>query len=232
MTPSFVTIDLDTTGPQSVSISIDGGALYVTDAEGDCVLTLTSPDADTTHVKIYGDVDDAFAPTQYRAAEGDAPWVPIAATKNIRLSSGDGSKTVRAKFRDDVDNVSDEATDSVTLATDLPEVTVMSGPTPDKISKNTGKRVSNLVWQSDQQYDAYKVKLVPADSSPHTAGTQILTTNGSTNVSGSTANQPADTNVSTDIDGADLEVAAGGPGNDGDKIVKVFVQNDAGLWSP
>lgn len=226
---SYVEIQLDTTAPSGHSVSIAGGALYTTGR--DVVLTLTSPDADTAQVKIYGDVDDSFAPTEYRATEANAPWVTFAGTKNVRLSSGDGSKTVKIKVRDDVWNVSSEATDSITLDSTLPVVTVQSGPTPDKISKVSGKDVSTIVWQSDSQYDAYKVKLVPATTSLHSEGTEIPATGGSTNVSGSTANQPADTNVTTEIDGDDLETAAGGGGNDGDKIVKVFVQDDAGNWS-
>lgn len=226
---SHVTITLDTTAPSGHSVSIDGGALYATTR--DVELTLFSPDADTTQVKIYGDVDDAFAPTEYRALEADAPWVTFTTLKNVRLSTGDGSKTVRVKFRDDVWNVSLEATDSITLDTTVPVVTVQSGPTPAKISKVSGKSASVIIWQSGSQYDAYKVKLVPNSSSLHSEGTQIPTTAGSINVQGAVADRPADTNVSTTIEGADLETAAGGPGNDGAKVIKIFVQDDAGNWS-
>jgi hypothetical protein len=58
-----------------------------------------------------------------------------------------------------------------------------------------------------------------------TAGTQIPTTGGSTNVSGGAVN--AATTVTTNIDGADLQTA----GAEGDNVVKIFVQDDAGNWS-
>jgi hypothetical protein len=101
-------------------------------------------------------------------------------------------------------------------------------PSPDKISEVEGKDETTIVWQSSQQYDEYKVKVVPAEGSLHSAGTQIPTTAGSTNVSGSTPNQPATTNVTTTVDGTDLKTAGGA---DGDKIIKIFVKDDAGNWS-
>ena len=225
--PSHVTVVLDTTAPGGVTITIEAGALYATDRDVDVTIATTDPDTTGYTMKLYGDVDDAFAPTEYRALEADAPWINFATSKTIRVSTGEGSKTLKLKVRDDVHNVSSEATDSITIDTTVPVVTVQSGPTPAKISKQTGKRTSTIVWQSDSIYDEYKVKVVPATDSLHTAGTQIPTTGGSTNVSGSTPDQPAATNVTTDIDGADLETA----GAEGNNIVKVFVKDDAGNWS-
>jgi hypothetical protein len=223
---SYVTITLDTTAPGGVVIDLASGADFT--AVRDIVAALTTTDGTTTGytMKLWGDVDTAYD-SDVQATEGASNWITYAATKAIRLSTGDGSKTIHLKIRDDVNNASTEATDSITLDTTIPVATIQSGPTPAKISKQTGKRTSTVVWQSDSQYDAYKIKVVPATNSIHTAGTQIPTTGGSTNVSGSTANQPALTNVTSTIDGADLETA----GAEGANIVKVFVQDDAGNWS-
>ena len=226
---SYTTITLDTTAPGGVTVSINGGDSLTTD--DDVTLTIATSDGDTTgyQMKVYGDLDDAAAPSEYRADEADAPWISYATSKSVRLAAGDGSKTVKIKIRDDVWNVSSEATDTITLDATVPVVTIQPGsPDVSKISKVSGRDVATIVWQSDSQYDEYKVKVVPATGSVHTAGTVIPSAGGSTNVSGSTADQPADTNVTTEITGTDLESASAG---DGDKIIKVFVKDDAGNWS-
>ena len=226
---AHVTVTLDTTGPAGVTVNINGGAAYATSR--DVTLAIGTSDGDTTGytMKIYGDVDDAFDTANYRATEGNAPWISYATSKSVRLANGDGSKTVRIKVRDDVWNVSSEATDAITLDTSLPVVTVQGGsPDVSKISKIATKDTVQITWQADQQYDAYKVKVVPATGSLESAGTQIPTTAGSTNVGGSAGDYPATTNVTTTIKGTDLETASAG---DGAKIIKIFVQDDAGNWS-
>jgi mRNA-degrading endonuclease toxin of MazEF toxin-antitoxin module len=226
---SYVTVTLDTTAPAGVTVSINGGAAYATSR--DVTLTIATSDTPTTGytMKIYGDVDDAFDTANYRTLEANAPWITYATSKSVRLTTGDGAKTVRIKVRDDVWNVSSEATDAVTLDTTLPTVTVQAGsPDVTKISKISGKDTVTIVWQSDQIYDEYKVKVVPATGSTEAAGTTVPTTAGSTNTSGSTANAPAATNVTTTIKGTDLETASAG---DGAKIIKIFVKDDAGNWS-
>ena len=69
--------------------------------------------------------------------------------------------------------------------------------------------------------------VVPSVSSEHTAGTQIPTTGGSTNMSGNTQTA-ASTAVNCTIYGADLETASSG---DGTKIIKVFAKDLNGNWS-
>jgi len=227
MASSFL-LELDTTAPGSPAVSINSGATFTID--DDVTLGISTSDGDTTgySMKIYGDVDDSFATSEYRASEANAPWITFNGTKSVRLSATDGSKTVRVKIRDDVNNVSSEATDSITLDTTAPQVTVTSGPTPNTISKQTGKRTSTFDWQADAAFEAYKIKVVTNASDAHTAGTQIPTTAGSTNMSGSAGGYPATTPITSTIDGADLETASAGDGN---KRVKVFVQDAAGNWS-
>lgn len=225
---SYVTVTLDTTGPASPTVSIDSGATYATDQT--VTLTIGTADGDTTgyQMKVYGDVDEA-ADANVQSTKADSTWITFTTSKSIELSSGDGSKTIYVTIRDDVYNESSEASDSITLDTTVPVVTVQAGsPDVSKISKIATKDTVSITWQSSQQYDAYKVKVVPATDSIHSAGAQIPDTAGSTNVQGSTANQPADTNVTTTVKGADLETASAG---DGSKIIKIFVQDDAGNWS-
>lgn len=223
---SYVDLTLDTTPPGGVAVEIDGGAAYATAL--DVVLGISTTDPDTTGytVKIYGDVDDAHAPAEYRALEADAPWVNFAALKNVRLSAGDGGKTVRVKVRDDVWNVSAETTDAIILDTTVPVVTVTVDVDPDKISEVAGKDEATFTWESNSAYQAYKVKVVPATDSLNGAGTQIPNAAGSINVSGGAG--AAATPVVTTIDGTDLKNADPG---DGTKHVKVFVQDLAGNWS-
>jgi hypothetical protein len=70
---------------------------------------------------------------------------------------------------------------------------------------------------------AWKVKLVPANSSAQDAGMQIPTTGGSTNMTGTTL--AANTSQQCTINGTDLSTAAGG--SDGTYIIKVFGQAPA-----
>lgn len=230
---STVTITLDTSAPGGVSITLAGGAATVTTRDIVAAIACTDPDLTGYQMKIYGDVDDAFDTANYRSAEANAPWVSFATTKNVRLSSGDGAKTVRVKVRDDVWNTSGEQTDGVTLDTSIPVMSVTSGPTPARISKQTGKRTSSFNWQSDVALSAYEVRLVANALDARGSGTLIGTSGGSSNVSGGAV--AATTPVTTQIDGADLETAGvngAAAYNGASGIVKVFGQAASnGQWS-
>src|ERR1044072_2012026 len=230
---SSVTITLDTSAPGGVSITLAGGASVVTSRDITAAIACTDADLTGYQMKIYGDVDDAFDTANYRASEANAPWISFATSKNIRLSSGDGAKTVRQKDRDDVGNTATEQTDGTTLDTTIPVITVNSGPTPARISKQSSKRTSSFAWQSDIALSAYQVRLVANADDARGAGTLIGTTGGSTNVSGGATG--ATTPVTTQIDGADLETAGvngAAAYNGAAGIVKVFGQSAAnGQWS-
>lgn len=225
---SSVTITLDTTVPGGVTVTAEGGAAQTTDLDID--LAIACSDGDTTgySMKIYGNVDDAFDTANYRAAEANAPWISFSTTKSVRVSTGDGTKTIRVKVRDTVGNASTEATDTITLNTAVPVVTVTAGPTAAKISKVATFDSSQFTWQSDLGFDEYKVKVVASSSDAHTSGVQVPTTAGSGNVAGTATGYPAATGIVTTIKGADLETASAG---DGAKIVKVFVKDATGAWS-
>jgi len=222
---AHVTIQLDTTGPQSPAVVLNSGDPNT--VSRDVSAAITSSDGDAVMVKIYGDVDDAFDTGHYRALEADAPWITLASPHSVRLSTGDGAKTVKVKLRDDVLNVSSEATDTITLDTSVPTIVVDDGPDPPKISKVATADESEIVWHPDADIVEYKVKAVSASGSAHSTGTQIPTTAGSSNVGGVVA-VDADESVTTTINGTDLETASAGDGN---KIVKIFGKDASGNWS-
>src|SRR3954471_7094034 len=105
------TLTLDTTGPAGVAGSINAGATYTTSR--DVTLGPTTTDSDTTgyQIKIWGNVDTAFD-ANIQATEGASTWITLTASMAVRLSTGDGSKTLTWRLRDDVNNESSTATDS------------------------------------------------------------------------------------------------------------------------
>jgi hypothetical protein len=223
--PTNFLLTLDTTAPGGVAVSIDAGAAFTTDRDVSVAISSTDPDLTGYTVKIYGDVDAAFD-ANVQPLEANSAWITLASPHAVRISTGDGTKTIKVKVRDDVHNVSSEATDTITLDTSAPVPNVTSGPTPSKVSKQASKDTASFVWSSDADFVAYKVKVVPSSGSLHSAGTQIPTTAGSSNMSGSGA-VSAGSPITSSINGADLETA----GAEGANVVKVFVQDSAGNWS-
>ena len=224
---SYFNITLDTLAPSGATFSINNDAAFTaTDA---VTAYFNTVDGDTTgyEIKIWGDVDTS-ADADVQATENASAWIAYSSTYAITLSSGDGSKTVYAKIRDDVWNETAQLSDSITLDTTAPVVTITTNPDVSRISKVSGKDTVTFGWESDTQYDEYKVKVVSSSAALHSEGTTIGTGNGSTNTSGSTLNEPANTEVTTTINGSDLEAASAG---DGSKVIKVFVKDDAGNWS-
>jgi hypothetical protein len=217
---STVSINLDTTGPAGVSIVLDGGAPIANSTAVSAAVTTTDTPTTGYQVKFWGDITSA-------ATEALATWVALASPHALTLTTGDAVKTVNAKIRDNVANESAIASDTITLDTTLPVVTVTSGPTAPKISEVTGFDKSSFTWSVDSSFDEYKVKVVLATGDPHTAGTLIPATAGSTNVAGALGPYPAATNITTGIDATDLKAASPG---DGDKIVKVFARQGT-QWS-
>ena len=221
---NYFTLVLDTTGPGSPTISFPGA--FITDQL--VTVNISTSDADKTgyQMLIWGDVDETFE-TNIKSTEGTSSWISYASTKQIKMSSSDGSKTIYLKIRDDVLNVSSQASATTSLDTTLPVANVVTGPDVTKISKVATKDTATFTWKADSKIVAYEVRVVPAVDSPHDAGSLIGTINGSTNTSGSTTIN-ADTNTTTKITGADLELASSG---DGAKIIKVFIKDEAGNWS-
>ncbi len=212
---SYFNLTLDTLAPSITVFSINSGASVTTSVN--VTLSITAEDA--TSMKIWG--------INGVATESAASWETFSATKAVQLTSGDGSKTVYIKVRDSVYNESAVSSDTITLSTAIPTITI-TGPDVSVISEQAGKNVATFSFQSSMALKAWKVKLVPSNSSAHDAGTQIPTTGGSTNMTGTTL--AANTTKECKIYGTDLSSAVGG--TDGTYIIKVFGQASANdLWS-
>ena len=216
---SYFNLTLDTTAPSGLTLQINDGALYATSTA--VKLTIAVEDESTTgyQMKIWG-IDRV-------ADESSASWENFAPSKSVNLTSGDGLKTVYIKVRDDVGNESAQVSDTITLNTAVPVVTI-TGPDKSKISKVSGFNTAIINFTADVEFEEYKVCVVPQSNSTQDAGTLIPTDGGSINTSGSSGEYPASENIQVTITGTDLEAAASG---DGVKIVKVFVKTAAGIWS-
>lgn len=225
---NYFYLTLDTTGPSSPSITIEGGSAYVSNQIVNT--SISTGDGDTTgyQMKIWGDVDGTYD-TDIQSTEGASNWITFSASQQLKLSSGDGAKTIYLRIRDDVHNQSAQASDGTTLDTTLPVVTI-SGPDVSKISKQPTKNVSSFSFTVNEVFDEFKVKVVGSTGASHDTGTLIGTANGSTNTSGSAGGYDTTANgaENVSINGADLETASAG---DGQKIIKVFVKDQAGTWS-
>ena len=217
---SFFNLVLDTTAPQSLSLKINDGAQYTTSTEVTLSISVTDEVTTNYQMKIWGiaSAED----------EGSASWETFANSKTVNLSSGDGAKTVYIKVRDDVYNETSAVSAQIILNTVVPTVTIV-GPDVAKISKVSGKNVSSFTFTSNVTIIAWKVLVVKTSDALHDAGTnvQIPDDGGSVNMQGNETKTTGDS-ISCTIYGADLETASSG---DGTKIVKVFVQNEAGTWS-
>jgi len=99
-----------------------------------------------------------------------------------------------------------------------PGVTVDVSSTPGKISAQTGKDSADFYLTSDEDFQAYQIRKVPADDSTVTEGTLIESGGGGT------ASSPIPLNVTA------AELAAASLG-EGQHRIKVFVQDIAGNWS-
>lgn len=217
---SFFNLTLDTLAPSLLSVQINGDAQYTTSREVTLSISISDESTSGYQMKIWGieGVD----------SEESASWENFSSSKSVTLTDGDGLKTVYVKVRDDVWNESSAQSDSITLNTAVPVVTI-TGPDVAKISKVASKNVSSFTFRCDVKIIEWKVMVVASSSALEGTETnkQIPTDGGSTNMTGSSETE-ADTPVSCSIYGADLEAASAG---DGVKIVKVFVKSEAGIWS-
>ena len=220
---NYFNLTLDTTAPSSPTISLDGGASY---ASAQLITTtINGSGADIIQMLIWGDVDIAHN-ANIQVLEGNSSWITYSTSQQVKLSAGDGSKTIYLKIRDDVYNVSSQASDSIILDTTVPVVT-LTGADLTKISKQTGKNISSFSFSVDSSFVEYKIKVVGATGAAEGTGTLISNANGSINTFG-TGSYPASTPINVQINAADLEIASAG---DSVKIIKVFVKEANNAWS-
>jgi len=222
---NYFNLILDTTSPANPTITLEGGSQYAVGNLINATIGTTDSSVTAYQMKIWGDVDTSHD-TNIQDTEALSQWISYSESKQIKLSSVDGSKEINVKIRDDVHNQSAIASDSIILDTTRPVVNVTQ-PDVSKISKVDGKNVASFSFTADTVFTEYKVKVVSSTGASHDTGSIISTTNGSTNMS-ATGNFAADTPIDCQIYGTDLESANAGDGN---KTVKVFVKDEAGNWS-
>ena len=127
----------DTTIPTG-SISINDGVSYTNFT----TTTLSLSASDSTGVAGY-----YLSTNSTKPSSGDTSWTSISSTTSysadvsFNLDSGDGSKTVYVWYKDEAENVSDTASDSLTLDTTVPTVTI-SSPTSDETNTTTNSTIS------------------------------------------------------------------------------------------
>lgn len=229
--PAYFVLELDTRAPANPVLLINGGAAVTGTPE--VAVQLDSADylggaADVVEMKIWGDVDPTTDAT-IQTLEADSDWRAFDGELNVRLTAGDGRKHLYAKLRDDVLNVTLAFTDFIDLNSTAPIVEVTTAVDEGKISKVVGANTATFGWESSRAFDRYEVRVVPSIGSPSVAGVLIPSTAGSVNVSG-TGSFPADTPITTQVKGTDLQTASPG---DTEKIIKVFVRDaSTAVWSP
>jgi hypothetical protein len=228
MAQNYVTVELDTTSPTGLVISIEGDASFTSDTIVDLALSIDDVDTTGYQMKIWGTGIDTTADVNVQDTELASTWISYATLKQITLTAGDGSKSISARVRDDVHNESSLATDTITLDTAKPVVTVTQPDVP-AISRITGRNVANFSFTCDVPFAEYLVKVVGTTGATNIAGTTIPTTGGSVNTSGTGAFDTSVAPIDVTIYGDDLYTASGA--SDGDKIIKVFCRDEAGNWS-
>jgi hypothetical protein len=223
--PNFFYLKLDRTGPQGISVSINSGQAFTNNVLNN--LTIGTSDGDTTGymMKIWGSVDNAHN-ANIKTTEGASAWIAYNTTQQVKVSATDGLKTINIKVRDRVLNESSQQSASITLDTTLATVSI-TGPDLNEIGENAGANTSSFSFTVDSPFVEYKVCVVPAEGSIHSAGTVIGNAAGSVNVGG-TGTFPASTPINVQIKGTDLYNASN---VDGQKIIKVFVRESSGNWS-
>lgn len=229
MTNSF-TLSVDTTPPGSPQMFLNGGALFT--ASRDATVHLSSSDylagaADVTSMKIWGDVDLSDNPN-VQDTEITSAWVAFAVDTDIVLTVPIARKRIYARLRDSLGNESPVFGAYIDYDPGFPLVTVIVAPLVTRVSTVTGHDQSVFSWEANVAFVEYQVRVMPSTASPYYGGSVIGSTHGSVNVAG-TGTFPADTPTQTTIVGADLVAASPG---DGPKIIKVFVKDASGRWSP
>jgi len=223
MTASF-TLTLDTTPPANPAFDLNYGAVVTGDAV--VIASLTSVSEDVQEMLIWGDVDPS-ADSTVQSLEADSTWTLYSADKAIRLDGSPGPKTVFARLRDDVCNETAILRADITLDLDTAVVSIVTPPDRTRISKVAPCDNSLFRWQANKDFVRYDVRVVPNPGSPQSAGFPIGMTNGSAQTSG-VGSFPANVPITTVVNGSDLEAASPG---DAAKTVKVFVQDQDGVWS-
>ncbi len=149
----------DTTAPTNASISINSGASYTNFTA--ITLTLSATD----NVGVVGYYLSTSSSTPTASASG---WNSVTSATSYSwsvsysLTSGDEQKTVYVWYKDAAGNVSNSASDSITLDTTAPIVTITSPTSSDTYTATSGtvspsgsasdttSGVKEVTWSSDK----------------------------------------------------------------------------------
>ena len=226
---SHFTLTLDTQAPANPTLLLNSGSALTGDPV--VAVSLGSTDLggganDLAQMRLWGDVDPTADPF-VQPTEAASTWQAFAADYVVRFTASTGRKTLRARLKDDVCNTTVEFCDFIDLDLTSAVVTITTAIDRGRISKVAPCDSALFLWQTNQDFIAYQIRVVPSAGSPHLAGVALGTAHGSGNAAG-VGVFPASTPITTVVNGADLEAASPG---DTRKIVKVFVQSAAGVWS-
>lgn len=228
MTASF-TLVLDTQAPANPTLLINEGAAQTGSRTVWVRLDTSDYQAganDVFQVMLWGDVDPTADPA-IQPAEGDSQWLPFSEQLAVMLSSSGGRKYVYARLRDDVGNISLPFSDFIDFDSTVPMVTITMAVDRSRISKVVPHDAATFTWEASVPFSEYQVRVVPSHGSPAQAGVLILDSLSlNTHGAGTFA---ANTPITTTIRGADLQAASPG---DTTKVVKVFIRDEQGVWSP
>jgi hypothetical protein len=141
-TSTFTLTATDTTpksGGKSFTLTVDpaaGGGADTTAPTASLALNGGASATDSTTLTVGLTSSDATGVVAYRVAEGTdcsaASWVAVTSTLSLSttapltVSSGDGTKTVCAQYKDAAGNISTTSTGTITLDTVSPSVTLTS----------------------------------------------------------------------------------------------------------
>ncbi|MBI5233073.1 MAG: hypothetical protein HY880_01825, partial [Deltaproteobacteria bacterium] len=178
------TITLDTTAPTG-SVIIDSNATYTASTSVTLALTCADATSGCSEMRFSNSTD--FSGSSWEAySTSRLAWI---------LTSGDGTKTVYAQFRDALNNASGSYTDTIILDTTAPtgSTTINGGATyttstsvgltltcADALSGCNEMRFSNdgAVWSSWQAYGTSKTWALTSGDGAKTVYTQFKDTAG------------------------------------------------------
>lgn len=230
MTNSFA-LSVDTSPPGNPVMVINGGVLST--AQVNASVNLSSAwhaganPVTVTDMKIWGDVDLA-AEANIQAFEVDSAWQAYTSDHDITLSAVTGRKRLYSRLRDSLGNETPVFGSYIDYNPALPSVSMVVAPLVTKVSLVAGHDEVTFSWECNLAFVHYEVRVMPTSASPYYGGSPLVSVSGSVNVMG-TGSFPATTPITTTIKAADLNAASPG---DGPKIIKVFVLDALGHWSP
>lgn len=185
---NYFNITLDTTAPGGVGVKINGDEVRTVSTEA--ILSITCSDADKTgyKMKVWGDIVKSNGTV---ITESNAAWEDFSATKAVTLleaEDNDNQRIVYVKVRDDLHNESAAASDSIILYTELPEINILAGPTPARITTRSDKHGSTpgellllvalsrsvVTFTSNKDLSDIKVMLTSSVNALHNDATNML----------------------------------------------------------